>query len=111
MAILTKLRNGKIRRIVILAISLAIASTVVLGIIFAVLNIKFVIDEGDDDDDDCKIWKRTFNIKPTLEPIGLYGKQSEEFDEELIFEKIIINLDESCNKMLVIRGQPCEGNW
>ena len=103
MAILTKLRNGKIRRIVILAISLAIASTVVLGIIFAVLNIKFVID--------CKIWKRTFNIKPTLEPIGLYGKQSEEFDEELIFEKIIINLDESCNKMLVIRGQPCEGNW
>lgn len=55
MAILTKLRNGKIRRIVILAISLAIASTVVLGIIFAVLNIKFVIDEGDDDDDDCKI--------------------------------------------------------
>ncbi|MFX1278320.1 MAG: hypothetical protein ACFFA3_02820 [Promethearchaeota archaeon] len=54
MAILTKLRNDKIRRIVIVAIAIAIVSTVALAIIFAVLNIKFVIDEGDDDDD-CKI--------------------------------------------------------
>ena len=53
MVTLSWLRKEGIKRVVIITISLAIVSTLVLAIIFAVLNIEFAINEGDDNDDDC----------------------------------------------------------
>ena len=51
MVTLSWLRKEGIKRVVIITISLAIVSTLVLAIIFAVLNIEFAINEGDDNDD------------------------------------------------------------
>lgn len=53
---MTWLRNKSVKHIVIIIISLAMISTVILAIVFAILNIEFTINEGDDDDDDCDIF-------------------------------------------------------
>lgn len=49
------LRKKGFRRYLILIISIAMILTVILAVIFAILNTEFTLNDDSDDDDDCKI--------------------------------------------------------
>ena len=92
-------------------ISTALIITLIISILFAVFNIKFSLDEDDvDNDEECKRWKPSLNENNSFEDWKINLKELSNYQTNELFKiKILKKVDESCEKNLVTRGQPCEG--
>ena len=104
-------RKKKIKRVILFILSTVLITSLIISIIFGIFNIKFSLDEDNvDNDEECKRWKYPLNQYNTVEDWEIGLKELNYYQTKELFKiKILKKVDDSCEKNLVTRGQPCEG--